>query len=237
MIEFLAKPEIQAVLLTALLGVIGWAFIEWRKKGQIVLEIELPNPEHIDLRLFRWILQVKIKNAHPAKTARNVKVWLKKIEWPPNQNVPLKLKQINFPILLPEAGRTDNTQAHEIAPKPFEKSFDLFFVGGDYPAYRIIGIAPFEPPFQKKPNLTQECIIEKTGVGSFNHPVEQYFVTTSKVAEFKAMDSGGPDGRFAITVQVTGDDIKTIEKKVVLIVPSSYSPEKLQYNPPYWEAD
>ncbi len=31
MVEFLQQPEIQAVLLTALLGVIAWGFLEWRK--------------------------------------------------------------------------------------------------------------------------------------------------------------------------------------------------------------
>jgi tetratricopeptide (TPR) repeat protein len=31
MVNFLTQPEIEAVLLAALLGVIGWAFLEWRK--------------------------------------------------------------------------------------------------------------------------------------------------------------------------------------------------------------
>jgi hypothetical protein len=240
MTEFFRRPDIQVVLLTAFLGILAWAFqrlFRWWKKKPVVLEIELPNPEHIDLRLFRWVLQLKVKNPHPTKTVRNVKAWLKRIELPPGQNTPLQLKQINFPISLPESGDTDNTRTYEIAPKPFEKTFDVFMIGGDYPAYRTIGIAPFEPPFQKKPNLTQECVIAKASAGSFNHPVERYSETKSKIAEFKAMNSGGPDGRFVITVQVTGDDIKTIEKKAVLVVPASYLPGKLQYNPPYWNHD
>jgi hypothetical protein len=49
MVEFLTQPEIEAVLLTALLGVIAWAFLEWRKPGRRRKELgknKTPSPRH-----------------------------------------------------------------------------------------------------------------------------------------------------------------------------------------------
>jgi hypothetical protein len=247
MTDFFQKTEVQVTFLgaflTALIAVAGF-FINRHFFDRVTLEIEFISPDQFDLRLFRWVLPVNVKNHHATKTARNVKVWLKKIEWPtqPGHAMPLNLKQLAFPLQLPEAGqydvKTGPAQVVDMAPKPFEITFDCFFVGGDYPGERTVGIASFAPPWTGDPDHMQRIVIEKVEAGAqFDEPVEQYFHTRSEVASFKAMESGGMDGKFTVTLQVTADDIKTVEKTAVLVVPASTLPNKFQYAAPYWIID
>jgi hypothetical protein len=150
------------------------------------LEIELVDPAsvnrgNVDLRILRWLLQARVSNRHPTKTAKNVKLLLTKIEWNAAypKKIPIPFKQILFPILLPETGGATGS-AYDIPPKQFSKSFDLFFVGGDYPAYRTVGIAPIVPFTASNPKLglTQEIVLMRTSESPDYVPPQQYFHTT-----------------------------------------------------------
>lgn len=65
MVNFLLQTEIQAVLLTALLGVIGWGFVEWRKSRQRAKKLENSNTGNPPLAVQPQVF-VNIGNASKA---------------------------------------------------------------------------------------------------------------------------------------------------------------------------
>lgn len=180
------------------------------KATEPTLEIEFISPRDIDLRTLCWLMQVKIKYTHPSRTLKNVKVRLVKIEWNAAYpgKIPLTFKTLKLPVFLPVA-ESEVALQFDLPPAPFEQSVDVFIVRGDSTCSDI-GIAPFI----RLPNAQNTA--------------------QAKGGEFRAMDYGGPEGVFRITLQAIGDDIPTIETCRVLRIPATRRADG-RYNTPLWE--
>ena len=171
---------------------------------RVNLEMEYINPTGIDVLLHRYPLRIKISHTHPTKTLKNARVLISQIECPAWKDPihSFSFKKIMFPVYLPESGYQDTEIKHEIPPKPFEKSFDVFMVRSNYEE-SIIGVAPFEPPSEKESDRTRQ---------------RDYW--TKNTFSFSEDDFNSPKPQFKITFQVVSDDVKTLEKTMILEVPT-----------------
>jgi hypothetical protein len=171
---------------------------------RVELEMEFINPTEMDVLLHRYALRIKIRHSHPTKTLEKVRVFISKIECPAWKDPvhSFSFKKIMFPVYLPESGYKDAEIKHEIPPMPFEKSFDVFMVRSNFEE-SIIGVAPFEPPSEKESDRTHQ---------------RDYW--TKNTFSFSEDDFNSPKPQFKITFQVVSDDVKTLEKTVILEVPT-----------------
>ena len=175
------------------------------------MEIRFIDPKEFDLRVHREVLNIAVTNKHPTKTAKGVRLWLTEIdclEWKAQKLVkPLELQKTIFPISLPQAGSVDNTQAHEIHPRPFEKTFDVFMARITMQGSNI-GLAPLQPPDGN------ERLRERTR--DFWSKIN--FDLNEK--DFKRSDASEQvTARLKIGIQLTADGMATLSRSVTLEVP------------------
>jgi hypothetical protein len=199
--------------------------LEKPKADQIHFAVEFIDYERRDPQLYSWALRVRITHQHLTKTAKEVRVALKEIQcegWR-TKGRPRELDQVNFPQLLPEKGSGDASQKHEIASPPAGKEFDVLLVKNNLAISRIC-LAPYETPAYV--NFWEEWPPP---------PPRGHRLPTSKAAEFDAMDSGAQREQVIITIQVTGEDAATVEKKSRLCI-TRYSLKMPDPPPPHWEA-
>jgi hypothetical protein len=161
------------------------------------LEIEFVNPVEPDGLLHRWPLRIRVAHTHPTETIKNVRVLVTNIEcpqWAENRFRDWLLKNIKFPFYLPEAGNTDYTKSHDLAPKPYAKMFDVFAVRMNLAESQLL-VAPFEPPDLRRRDFWSK---NELSVTSDNSPTGNC--------------------RFIVTFQVTADGSATIQKSAALDV-------------------
>jgi hypothetical protein len=194
------------------------------KAEQIHFGVEFIDYDRQDPELYFWALRVRITHQHPTKTAKGVRVALKEIQcegWR-TKGKPRELEEVNFPRLLPEKGNGDAAQKHEIAPQPYAKDFDLLLVKNNLAISRIC-LAPYEGPGHV--DFWTEWRPSKS----------HYIPMSKKFAEFDTMDAGDKKEQFIVTIQVTGEDAATVEKKSRLCI-TRYLLEMPDPPPPHWES-
>jgi hypothetical protein len=123
-----------------------------RKLPAPTLEIEIIHPADLDILTSRKTYRIKVKNTHPSKAVKNLKVWLCEIKWPQSIQKPMIIGGIIWPHQLPEKGNPNHSLAHELAGDS-EKEFDLMFISTPYFGKRIINLAPFRPKNIDSPSL------------------------------------------------------------------------------------
>jgi hypothetical protein len=170
----------------------------FEKLSNSILQIDIINPLGRDILTGKNTYRLKVKNIHPSKAVKNLKVWLCDIEWPKSAQKPLIWNGIIFPFLLPEKGSKNNDFSYEI-PAGLEKEFDIMFVKLD--SYkRTINLAPFKPMKDIAPSL----------IGSF-------YSDTSFSIEILPRDESKITFHFKIS---GGDgDMPTIAESCVLKIP------------------
>jgi hypothetical protein len=171
-----------------------------RKPSAPTLEIAIIHPADLDILTSKKTYRIKVKNTHPNKTIKNLKVWICDIEWPKSVEKPLIWSGIIFPYPLPKKESQDNSLAHELAAG-LDMEFDLMFVNtGKSFSKRIINLAPFRPKNLGSPSQFKSVVSDT----SFN--IEILPKDDSKLF-FKFKITGG-DG-----------DVDTITESYILNVP------------------
>jgi hypothetical protein len=192
------------MILALFFFILGLLVLQFSKSRTVNLEIEFINPTEMDVHLHRYALRIKIRHSHPTKTLKNVRVLISNIGCPAWKE-PLhsfSFKKISFPVFLPESGFQDTERKHEVAPMPFEKSFDVFMVRTNYEE-SIVGVAPFQPPSEKEADRTRW---------------RDYW--TKSTFSFSEDDFNSSKPQFKINIQVMADDVKTLEKIVICEIPT-----------------
>ncbi|HEY1662941.1 MAG TPA: hypothetical protein VGI03_11025 [Verrucomicrobiae bacterium] len=155
------------------------------------LEVEFINPKEMDVNYYHWPLRVKVSHTNPVNTITNVKVFIEKIECRQLEDSAywLPVKKAIFPIYLPEFGCADNLKSHNLAPKPYRKTFDVLMVRANY-SKSMLCICPLKQHSGQR-DYYSDCELQLTQT--------EFPTGTAKII---------------ITLQVTADEVKTLSKTV-----------------------
>ena len=131
------------VIPVGLLAIVFVFYLGRFSEESVALKMEIihPNPDDVDFLTGRKTYRIKVKNKHPRKIVKNLKVSIHLIKWPPSAEIPLGWYGIIFPYLLPEKN-SNVTSSCELAGDS-EKEFDLMFVNAQNSTVRMMNFAPF----------------------------------------------------------------------------------------------